>query len=383
MSSQLDQENRAAPDMTVEEIKNEIRRAVTVHYTALPLDELQELEALLSHHQDVLHLALLPTGSSLLHRMKGGLKKVVARCSRWLWRRQVEFNVAVAENASETTRLLGALDGNVLELVGAVAALQREVEQLRARQARCDRKIATMNAALMAHRWRQARTNEGQVSKAPETGPDLGPTVDYFLLEGQLRGLREELLQRQRVYLDYFREADRVVDIGCGRGEFVELLEGEGVSVWGVDVDSDMADYCRELGLPVTRADGVDYLADLENDSLGGVFLARVVEHLAPEVAARLFQHCWAKLRPGGVFVVETINADCPAALAAFHENPTRIRPVPAELLRFLFETHGFDVQTTVYTAPISRESPPCVRFREGVVGDAALYHDYALVGRK
>jgi len=368
--------------MTVEEIKNEIRRAATLHYAALPLDELQELEALLSHHQDVLHLALLPTGSSLLHRMKGGLKKVVARCSRWLWRRQVEFNGAVAENASETTRLLGAMDGNVLELVGAVAALQREVEHLRGRQARSDRKIAAMNAALMAQRWRQARTTVGQVSNLPEN-PAPGPTVDCFLLESQLRGPREELLQRQRVYLDFFREADKVVDLGCGRGEFVELLEAEGIPVWGVDVDPDMADYCRELGLPMTRADGVDYLADLEDDSLGGVFLARVVEHLPPEDAARLFQHCWAKLRPGGVFVVETINPDCPAALAAFHENPTRLRPVPAELLRFLFETHGFEVQTTVYTAPISGESPPCVRFREGVVGDAARYHDYALVGRK
>ncbi len=382
MPSQLDQEDRAAPDMTVEEIKSEIRRAATLHYTALPLGELQELEALLSHHQDVLHLALLPTGSSLLHRMKGVLKKVVARCSHWLWRRQVEFNVAAAENASETTGLLGALDGNVLELVGALTALQREVEQLRARQARSDRKIATMNAALMAQRWRQARTHVGQVSDLPEN-PAPVPTIDLFLLENQLRGPREELLQRQRVYLDYFRDADKVVDIGCGRGEIVELLEAEGIPVWGVDVDPDMADYCRELGLPVTRADGVDYLAELEDDSLGGVFLARVVEHLPPEEAARLFQHCWAKLRPGGVFVVETINPDCPAALAAFHENPARLRPVPAELLRFLFENQGFDVQTTVYTAPISRESPPCVRFREGVAGDAALYHDYALVGRK
>jgi SAM-dependent methyltransferase len=382
MPSQLDQEDRAAPDMTVEEIKNEIRRAARLHYVALPLEELQELEALLSHHRDVLHLALLPTGSSLPHWIKGGLKKVVARCSRWLWRRQVEFNVAVADNASETIRLLGAMDGNLLELVGAVSALQREVEQLRARQARSDRKIATLNAALMARRWRQSRANLVQDCNLPER-PEPGPTVDTFLLENQLRGSREDLLQRQKAYLDYFRDADKVVDIGCGRGEFVELLEAEGIPVWGVDDDPDMADYCRELGLPVTRAEGVDYLADLEDDSLGGVFLARVVEHLPPEQAARLFQHCWAKLRPRGVFVVETINPDCPSALAAFHENPTRLRPVPAELLRFLFETHGFDVQTTVYTAPISKESPPCVRFREGVVVDAALYHDYALVGRK
>jgi len=382
MPSQLDQEDRAAPDMTVEEIKNEICRAATLRYSALPLGELQELEALLSHHRDVLHLALLPTGSSLLHRMKGGFKKVLARWSRWLWRRQVEFNIAVAENASETTRLLGTMDGNVLELVGALAALQREVEQLRARQARSDRKIATMNAALMAQRWRQSRTNVAQVSNLPES-PVSGPTVDTFLLENELRGPREVLLQRQKAYLDYFRDADKVVDIGCGRGEFVELLEAEGIPVWGVDVDPDMADCCRELGLPVTRADGVDYLADLEDESLGGVFLARVVEHLSPEEAACLFQHCWAKLRAGGVFIVETINPECPAALAAFHDNPTRLRPVPAELLRFLFETHGFDVQTTVYTAPTSKGSPPCVRFREGVVGDAALYHDYALVGRK
>jgi O-antigen chain-terminating methyltransferase len=269
-----------------------------------------------------------------------------------------------------------------LELVGAVNALQREVEQWRARQARSDRKIATLNAALMAYRWRHGRTGVGQVSSLRET-PEAGPSVDYFLLENQLRGPREVLLQRQKVYLDYFRDADKVVDIGCGRGELVELLEAEGIPVSGVDADPDMANYCRELGLPVSQADGVEYLAELEDDSLGGVFLGRVVEHLTPDAAARLFHYCWAKLRPGGVFVVETINPDCPAALAEFHENPTRLRPVPTELLRFLFESQGFDVQTTVYTAPVSEESPPCVRFRDGVVGDAALYHDYALVGRK
>jgi SAM-dependent methyltransferase len=383
MEPELAQEDRAAPDLTVEEIKSEIRRTATVHYTALPLDELQDLEALLSHHHDVLHLALLPTGPSLRHRMKGVFKKIAVRCSRWLWRRQVEFNAAVAENVSETMRLVGGLDGNVLELAGAVIALQRELEQQRARQARSDRKIATLNAAIMAQRWRQARKNEEHSSNRPETSPNPVPAVDYFLLENHLRGPREELLQRRKVYVDYFRDAGKVVDIGCGRGELVELLDAEGIPVWGVDVDPDMADYCRELGLPVTRADGVDYLAELEDDSLGGVFLARVVENLVPETAARLFQFCWAKLRPGGVLVVETINPECPAALAAFHDNPTRVRPVPAELLRYLFESQGFDVQTTVYTAPVSSESPPCVRFREGVVGDAALYHDYALVGRK
>jgi 2-polyprenyl-3-methyl-5-hydroxy-6-metoxy-1,4-benzoquinol methylase len=378
----MDQEVRAAPNLTVREIKDEIRRTATLHQSALPLHELNELEALLNHDRDVLHLALLPTGTSPGHWLKGVVKKVVARCSRWLWRRQVAFNDVVAENASETTRLLGTLDGNVVDLAGVVVALQREVEHLRARQALSDRKIANLNASLMAQRRRRTRDGVGQVSNLPEI-PEPGPTVDYFLLENQLRGPREELLQRHKVYVDYFRNADKVVDIGCGRGELVELLEAEGIPVWGVDADPDMADYCRERGLPVTKADGVEYLAELEDDSLGGVFLARVVEHLTPDAATQLFQVCWAKLRSGGVLVVETINPDCPAALAAFHDNPTRLRPVPAELLRFLLESQGFDVQSTVYTAPISRESPPCVRFGDGVVGDAALYHDYALVGRK
>jgi SAM-dependent methyltransferase len=383
MYSHLDQEDGSAPRLGIREIKEQIRRCATLHYTSPRFDELQRQEALLHHHYDILHRALLPTGAGLPHRLKGLFKNILAIFFGWLWRRQVTFNSCVAESASATLRLIACADANVQELTCAVVALQREVDSLRACLARSEQTIAMLNAALMVKRWRNQPHEDA--SKSVASGGQGNPiaAIDSFLLENRMRGPREELLQRQRIYLDYFRDAGKVLDVGCGRGEFVELLEAEGVGVWGVDADPDMAEFCRELGLPVLQADGVDYLAELEDDSLGGVFLARVVEHLSTERANGLFQHCWSKLRSGGVFVVETINPDCPCALASFHENPGRVRPVPAELLRFLLESQGFKVQMAMYSAPVNDDAPPCIRFRDGVVGEPALYHDYALVGRK
>src|SRR5207248_7129412 len=137
------------------------------------------------------------------------------------------------------------------------------------------------------------------------------PPFDYFLFEHRFRGSRAEITRRQAVYLDCFLGRGRVLDLGCGRGEFVELLREHGVPAEGVDGDEDMVDYCRDRGLPVVRADLFDHLAGLPAASLDGVFAAQVIEHLPPERLWRLVHLCAAALKPGGALVFETINILC------------------------------------------------------------------------
>jgi SAM-dependent methyltransferase len=168
--------------------------------------------------------------------------------------------------------------------------------------------------------------------------PAAAALPDYFAFEARMRGRSDEIRERQRAYVEDFRDAAPVLDVGCGRGELVGLLREAGVEARGVDADADMVAFARGEGLPVEQADLLAHLETLEDGSLGGIFAGQVVEHLPPPALVRLFQLAAAKLRPHGVFVAETINPLSPLALlarqAGFRETELRYLNPPEERLR-------------------------------------------------
>jgi SAM-dependent methyltransferase len=209
------------------------------------------------------------------------------------------------------------------------------------------------------------------------------PAFDYFMFEHRFRGSVSDIKQRQLGYLDLFRGRSHVVDLGCGRGEFVELLTENGIGVTGVDANEDMVDFCRDRGLPVVRADLFAHLEGLPDASLDGVFAAQVVEHLPPRSIARLIGLCGRKLGRHGVVVFETINPTCPEAMNWFYLDPSHVRPVPADLLQFMAEEGGLQVRGLRFSAPLPTVSQPGHRVLEVAAGtppEAAAYQDYALI---
>jgi O-antigen chain-terminating methyltransferase len=167
--------------------------------------------------------------------------------------------------------------------------------------------------------------------------------MDYFLFEAKYRGSRAEIKERQRVYLDYFRDRKHVLDIGCGKGEFVEVLTENNIGVLGIDINIDNVNYCTDLGLPVKYAEAVEYLNSCENSSLDGIFMAQVAEHLSPNHLIKLIKLAREKLQTGAYFIVETIN---PQSLIVFTESyymdPSHIKMVHPLTINFIFETEGF-----------------------------------------
>ena len=117
--------------------------------------------------------------------------------------------------------------------------------------------------------------------------PAAAAVPDYFAFEARMRGSTSAVRERQRAYVDDFRDAAPVLDIGCGRGEFLALLREAGVEARGIDADADMVAYARGEGLDVEQADALAYLEALEDGSLGGIFAAQVVEHLPPATLVR------------------------------------------------------------------------------------------------
>ena len=193
----------------------------------------------------------------------------------------------------------------------------------------------------------------------------------YVGFEDQFRGSREVIRERLESYLPYFDGAKDVLDVGCGRGEFLDLLSARGITARGIDLNHEMAEVCRARGLDVTEADAVGYLSTLEDASLGGLFAAQVVEHLEPGYLLRFLELAFHKLRPGGRLVLETLN---PACWVAFFESYirdiTHAWPLHPETLKYLVVASGFSRATIEFRSPV----PPQDRLQPVAAADGAAF---------
>src|SRR5262249_46288024 len=164
--------------------------------------------------------------------------------------------------------------------------------------------------------------------------------------------------RKQEAYLPLFAGASNVVDIGCGRGEFLALLKASGVTARGVDVNEEMVAEARARGLDVALGDGLSFLAGQKDESLGGLMAAQVVEHLEPAYLAKLLDTAFAKLRSGAPIVLETINPACWLAFfSSYLRDPTHVRPVHPETLEYLTRASGFERLSIQYSAPVDEHT--------------------------
>ena len=187
------------------------------------------------------------------------------------------------------------------------------------------------------------------VPAAAPTGESDYDCIDYFDFENHFRGSIESIKKAQEVYLPYFRGKKRVLDIGCGRGEFLALLKENDIPAKGVDIYEPYVDYCNSKGLKAVCGDGTAFLAGV--DHLDGIFVGQVVEHLKPEEIIRLCNTAYEKLSEGGCIIIETPN---PTSLAiytnAFYIDPSHIKPVHPLTMKYYLEKAGFRNIETLFT---------------------------------
>lgn len=169
----------------------------------------------------------------------------------------------------------------------------------------------------------------------------------YHAFEQKFRGSEELIKNRQSIYIDYIRKAfkftgGKVLDIGSGRGEFLELLRDEGIPAIGVDLNEVMVRQCRDKGLIVEQRDAYDSIAAQDDQSLAAVTAFQVIEHLNPGEMWKIISTALVKLRPGGLIILETVNPECLFALSNFYLDLTHRKPIPPSTLKFLLEFVGF-----------------------------------------
>jgi 2-polyprenyl-3-methyl-5-hydroxy-6-metoxy-1,4-benzoquinol methylase len=309
-----------------------------------------------------------PADATLSRRLAWRLRKLIAR----VLGPQETFNAAVVEHINSTSELQRAL----VQVASSVEEVTRYRESLAARERRMEATMATLLAAQAELRasvsvLQQATQNiKREVGRLATTAPPPGvaaapvssgataATVDldshkYVGFEDQFRGSADDIRQRVAEYLPIFAGAADVLDIGCGRGEFLTLLRDQGVTARGIDLNAAMVDVCREKGLDAHHADALTYLLAQPDGSFGGLFAAQVVEHLEPSYLTRLLDAAYDKLRPGAPIVLETIN---PACWFAFFESYirdlTHVRAVHPDTLQYLLVATGFQRVEIRYRAP-------------------------------
>ena len=168
-------------------------------------------------------------------------------------------------------------------------------------------------------------------------------TATYRGFEDVFRGDERAVRAQQQAYVDAFEGRGGVLDLGCGRGEFLDALIARGIAARGADMDESMVERCREKGLDVELADAATYLRGLDDDTVPGMFAAQVVEHLGADQLSELIGLMQRKLAPGGLVILETVNGHNPAALKAFWTDPTHHHPLYPEVLLALVRLAGFE----------------------------------------
>ena len=218
--------------------------------------------------------------------------------------------------------------------------------------------------------------------------------LDYFDFENHFRGTREHIKQVQKPYLEYFKGCKTVLDIGCGRGEFLELLRSEQIEAIGIDIYEDYVEYCKTKGLVVVQDDALHYLEN-RNEQVDGIFIGQVVEHLELEKMVRLCNLVYEQLNDGGTVIFETPN---PTSLAiythAFYLDPSHTKPVHPLTLKYFLEKAGFKQTEIIYTesSKIDFEIPPIKTETNEEQFNCAMQEvqrllfgsqDYAIIARK
>lgn len=165
----------------------------------------------------------------------------------------------------------------------------------------------------------------------------------YVSFEELFRGPAERVTECQRPYVALVREHQPVLDVGCGRGEFLRLLEAEGIAARGIDSDAGMVRRCRQQGLDVTHAEANEYLDGLRDSTLGTVFSAQVIEHLPEPELRHLLELARRKLMPGGLFIAETVNPHRLSSLKTFWVDLTHQHPIFPEAALAACAIAGFE----------------------------------------
>lgn len=310
------------------------------------------------------------------------------------------IRLEVSRMAEDMRRLI---EQEAMTRTAVAANSTKRVDKVEGRLGDNERKILSMRRGLVSLEMRLSVLLEQARKRMDQTGAgQLAVTVPeglhkmdatHLTLQGQFCGTREDIKERVRIYLPMLKSHGigtpemPLLDVGCGRGEWLEILRQEGVCARGVDANRVMIEECRTRNLPAVESDAIAYLKSLEAESLGSVTGFYIIEHLPFPHLMELLDETVRVLKPGGMAVFETPNpGNVLVSIQKFHYDESPRQPLPSPLMRSLAEERGLCRVEILELRP----SPDtvCVPEHGGAVAERfnQLFYgpqDYAIIGWK
>lgn len=299
------------------------------------------------------------------HPQKGDRVKLHKRAERWLaaifklgrteWSAKLALRQGqdLRAQADQLTRQVEALGG----LPEVAEALRRDVAGETA-QYKTGLSVLSRTLSDLTGRLDRLMLRDGGVGQASVPTPGLPASEGfetfkdqfYHRLENAYRGSREEIIGRLRIYLSEVETAVQrsggkpVMDLGCGRGEWLEVLRDGGLEAFGVDPNPVQIAEAQELSLDVRQGDAVTALAEAEEGSVSVITAHHLIEHLPFDTVAWITREALRVLAPGGLLLFETPDTrNVLVGATTFHTDPTHLKPMPEQVMSVLLETAGFD----------------------------------------
>ena len=330
----------------------------------------------------------------LIHQLRAQIQKQEQRCQEL--QTSLERYVDVSDSRfSQLSDAIGALESRLGNETQAIQ--DRLLTEIRQGSAETMRLAKESSHDFQALRTRLQQLQEQVAQLDPnQAATDSGATVDdafYVAFEQHFRGSESVIQERLAYYLPVLQDGlseaagtATMVDIGCGRGEWINLLHQNGYSAIGIDTNADNISRCHEKGLQAICTDAIDWLRQAESQSLGLVSAIHVIEHLTLPQLNALLTEALRCLVPGGMIILETPNPEnLITASHLFYTDPSHRNPIPPDLAQFLLRNRGFDaveihrLQPQPESALIDEDSEAARRLNQLLYGP----QDYAVVACK
>lgn len=266
--------------------------------------------------------------------------KVAAFIRKWSWKIRCKLFRPMFYEQNE-------INGHIVASLNELNRMRGEVEMELSNLRNCVAKFNTQNQYL-AERINRLQELADYLDIPMSSGLT---DVEYEQFENNFRGSTEKIKERMKMYVPYFKDAsDLVLDIGCGRGEFLELMRENDIKSKGVDIFEPFVSRCKDNGLDVVSGNGLGFLAGAKDDSLGGIFAAHVIEHVASQDLVLLCKNALRVVKKGGYVIFETPNPMCLSIYTdAFYIDPSHRRPVHPLYIEYIMRMVGFEDVKIVY----------------------------------
>ena len=333
---------------------------------------------------------------------KGKVKSIAIRAVRKLIRPvlfgivedQRRFNKVSVQTMNELYETINRLSNDKDELEEKVNLLEETLHQQGDFIAEVNGEVQHLK---VRERMQYTAAAEGKSDNTQVSQKNVYDVVDYESFENHFRGTKEEIRAKQEEYLPYIKKGSSVIDLGSGRGEFLELLKENGFDACGVERYEKFATETANRGLNVVQADAIEYIKQLENESVGTITAFQVAEHLDTVQLLELIITAYEKLEKGGVLIMETPNPRCLSIYTnSFYLDSTHTKPIHPKAMEYYAEVAGFSHVSTLYTKS-SRVPYELPLIPEGTFDDTQKYNngisllsdliwgsqDYALIAKK